>query len=166
MYRRQRENSSLNNIPTNTNVSLVTEAEANQGGAPERVMSVNAIPDIILLSTLVIDFVEYYNLPSTKKLKNTNYGMYLNTLYDKFEKLPTSMIKLLSDDDNQVENLEKIINMLETLSSVKRGEVNLETAHDEFTEKQNEAYFYPAFGGKEKLMQDIKDKGGDVDNVK
>ena len=166
MYRRQRENSSLNNIPTNTSVSLVSEAEANQGGAPERVMSVNAIPDITLLSTLVIDFVEYYNMPSTQKLKNTNYGAYLNTLYDKFEKLPTSMIKLLSDDDNQVENLEKIINMLETLSSVKRGEVSLETAHDIFTEKQNEAYFYPAFGGKEKLMQDIKDKGGDLDNVK
>jgi hypothetical protein len=165
MYRRQRE-TQKNNLPSNTNVSLVSEAEANQGGAPERVMSVNAIPDIILLSTLVIDFVEYYNLPSTKKLRDTNYGAYLNTLYDRFEKLPTSMIKLLSDDDNQVENLQKIINMLETLSSVKRGEVSLDKAHDDFTEKQNEAYFYPAFGGKEKLMQDIKDKGGDVDNVK
>jgi hypothetical protein len=128
-------------------------------------MSVNAIPDITLLSTLVIDFVEYYNLPSTKKLKNTNHGAYLNTLYDRFEKLPASMIKLLSDDENQVENLEKIINMLETLSSVKRGEVSLETAHDTFTEKQNESYFYPAFGGKDKLMQDIKDKGGNVDDV-
>jgi hypothetical protein len=161
MYRRQRE-TQKNNLPTNTSVSLVSEAEANQGGAPERVMSVSAIPDITLLSTLVIDFVEYYNMPSTKKLRDTNHGMYLNTLYDKFEKLPTSMIKLLSDDDNQVENLEKIINMLETLSSVKRGEVSLDKAHDDFTEKQNEAYFYPAFGGKEKLMQDIKDKGGDV----
>jgi hypothetical protein len=165
MYRKQRE-TQKNNLPTNTSVSLVSEAEANQGGAPERVMSVNAIPDIILLSTLVIDFVEYYNMPSTKKLRDTNHGAYLNTLYDKFEKLPTSMIKLLSDDDNQVENLEKIINMLETLSSVKRGEVSLDKAHDDFTEKQNEAYFYPAFGGKEKLMQDIKDKGGDLDNVK
>ncbi len=161
MYRRQRE-TQKNNLPTNTSVSLVSEAEANQGGAPERVMSVNAIPDITLLSTLVIDFVEYYNLPSTKKLRDTNHGAYLNTLYDKFEKLPTSMIKLLSDDDNQVENLEKIINMLETLSSVKRGEVSLDKAHDDFTEKQNEAYFYPAFGGKDKLMQDIKDKGGDI----
>ncbi len=161
MYRKQRE-TQKNNLPNNTSVSLVSEAEANQGGAPERVMSVNAIPDITLLSTLVIDFVEYYNMPSTKKLRDTNHGAYLNTLYDKFEKLPTSMIKLLSDDDNQVENLEKIINMLETLSSVKRGEVSLDKAHDDFTEKQNEAYFYPAFGGKEKLMQDIKDKGGDI----
>ena len=166
MYRKQRENPKLQNIPTNTSVSLVSEAEANQGGAPERVMSVNAIPDITLLSTLVIDFVEYYNMPSTKKLKNTNHGAYLNTLYDKFEKLPTSMIKLLSDDEHQIENLEKIIIMLETLSSVKRGEVSLDKAHDEFTEKQNEAYFYPVFGGKEKLMQDIKDKGGDVGDNK
>ena len=104
-------------------------------------------------------------MTSTKKLRDTNHGSYLNTLYDKFEKLPASMIKLLSDDENQVENLEKIINMLETLSSVKRGEVSLETAHDTFTEKQNESYFYPAFGGKDKLMQDIKDKGGNVDDV-
>lgn len=55
--------------------------------------------------------------------------------------------------------------MLETLSSVKRGEVSLDKAHDAFTEKQNEAYFYPAFGGKDKLMQDIRDRGGNVDNV-
>ncbi len=165
MYRRQRENKlQTNNVDVN-NVSLVSESEANMGGAPERVMSVNAIPDITMLSTLVVDFVEYYNLPSTKKLRDTNHGAYLNTLYDKFEKLPTSMIKLLSDDENQVENLEKIINMLETLSSVKRGEVSLDNAHDAFTEKQNEAYFYPAFGGKDKLMQDIKDRGGNVDNV-
>lgn len=104
MYRRQRENKlQTNNVDVN-NVSLVSEAEANMGGSSERVMSVNAIPDITMLSTLVVDFVEYYNLPSTKKLRDTNHGAYLNTLYDKFEKLPASMIKLLSDDENQVEN--------------------------------------------------------------
>jgi hypothetical protein len=52
--------------------------------------------------------------------------------------------------------------MLETLSKVKDGKITLQSAHDEFTEKQNEDYFYPAFGGKDKLIQDIKDKGGDI----
>jgi len=83
-------------------------------------------------------------------------------LFDKFEKLPASMIKLLSDEEEQVQNLQKIITMLETLSKVKDGKITLQSAHDEFTEKQNEDYFYPAFGGKDKLIQDIKDKGGDI----
>jgi hypothetical protein len=91
--------------------------------------------------------------------------MYLNTLYDKFEKLPTSMIKLLSEDDpdTRADNLAKIIDLLETLGKVKKGEISLEKANDDYTEKQNEAYFYPAFGGKDKLMDDIKSKGGKIE---
>lgn len=165
MYRRQKEN--FNNGPNNSNmpndakVELVNESEAQQSGM-DRQMSVDAIPDVTLLSQMVVDFIEYYDMPSTKTLKNTNYPFYLNSLYDKFNKLPMSMIKLLSEEDQIVraENLEKIIDLLQTLGKVKKGELSLDSACDDFTEKQNEAYFYPAFGGKDKLVQDIKNKGG------
>ncbi len=161
MYRQQRESGKLNIKTDNPNVSLVSEAEANQEGM-DRKMSVDAIPDITLLSSLVVDFVEFYNDPSVQKVRKTDHARYLNMMFEKFEKLPMSMIKLLSDEEEQIQNLQKIITLLETLSKVKQGQVSLQDAHDEFTEKQNEEYFYPAFGGKDKLIQDIKDKGGDV----
>lgn len=162
MYRKQRESQGLNYMPSNdARVSLVSEEEANVDGM-DRVMSVDAIPDITLLSSLVVEFVEFYGDVEVKKVRDSDYPKYLNMMFDKFEKLPMSMIKLLSDEENQVQNLQKIIDLLETLSKVKSGEVNIESARDEFIEKQNESYFYPAFGGKDKLMQDIKDKGGDI----
>ena len=52
---------------------------------------------------------------------------------------------------------------LNFLEKLKKGGESLEKANDEFTEKQNEAYFYPAFGGKDKLMDDIKSKGGKLE---
>jgi hypothetical protein len=162
MYGQQHQPS--NNFKLNTsdpNVSLVSEAEANQEGM-DRQMSADAIPDITLLSSLVVDFIEFYNDPSIAKVRKLDHARYLNMMFEKFEKLPASMIKLLSDEEEQVQNLQKIITMLETLSKVKDGEISLQMAHDEFTEKQNEDYFYPAFGGKDKLIQDIKDKGGDI----
>jgi esterase/lipase len=162
MYRKQRESQGLNYKPSNdAKVSLVSEEEANVDGM-NRVMSIDAIPDMTLLSSLVVDFVEFYGDSEVKKVRDSDYSKYLNMMFDKFEKLPMSMIKLLSDEENQVQNLQKIIDLLETLSKVKSGEVNIESARDEFIEKQNESYFYPAFGGKDKLMQDIKDKGGDI----
>ena len=93
-------------------------------------------------------------------MRKTNYANYLNLMYDRFNKMPASMIKLLSDDDNRAMNLAKLIDMLETLGKVKNGNKDLEEARDEFVEKQNEEYFYPAFGGKEKLIKDIEAKGG------
>jgi hypothetical protein len=166
MYRRERERNNIPNIPNipnDTKIELLTEAEANQSGM-DRKMSVGAIPDIEELSSMVVEFIEYYDMQSTKKLRDTNYPVYLNSLYDKFNKMPMSMIKLLSEEDQQVraENLTKIIDLLETLSKVKKGEVTLDKACDDFTEKQNEAYFYPAFGGKDKLVEDIRSKGGNV----
>ncbi len=163
MYRRQRENLNKGEAVSDARMELVSEKEATQGG--ERTMSVDAIPDVTELSTMVVDFIEYYDMPSTKVLRDTNYPSYLNSLYDKFNKMPMSMIKLLSEDDpdTRSDNLAKIIDLLETLGRVKKGEMSLEKANDDFTEKQNEAYFYPAFGGKDKLIDDIKSKGGKIE---
>ena len=144
----------------NSNVQLITEDELNE--KDKRVMSVSAIPDVLELSKKVVEFIEFYDDPNTKNLRLTNYPMYLNTMYERFEKMPTSMITILSDDKNRAENLEKIINMLEVLGDVKKGNKNIEEARDEFVEKTNEEYFYPAFGGKEQLIKDIEAKGGKI----
>jgi len=139
-------------------VEIVREDELQE--QDKRVMSVSAIPNILELSNLVIEFLEFYD--NNKTLRETNMGQYLNLMYEKFSNMPSSMIKLLSDEENRSTNLSKIIDMLETLSQVKKGNKNLEEARDEFVEKVNEEYFYPSFGGKEKLIQSIEDKGGKI----
>ena len=107
----------------NTNVQLIREDELDE--KDKRVMSVSAIPDVLELSRKVVEFIEFYDDPNTKNLRLTNYPMYLNTMYERFEKMPTSMITILSDDKNRAENLEKIINMLEVLGDVKKGNKNI-----------------------------------------
>ena len=70
MYRQQRESQNKGFAPANSKVDLVSAEEANQGGQ-EREMSVDAIPDVTDLSTMVVDFIEYYDKPSTKLLRET-----------------------------------------------------------------------------------------------
>jgi len=131
-------------------------------------MDIKAIPNIEVLSSKVVEFIEFYDDPKTKKLRETNNGAYLNLLYDRFEILPLSMIKLLSEPDKQAraQNLEKIILLLEKLAEVKLGKRNLETTRDEFLEENNEKYFYPAFGGKDALVKFAEEQGEDVSNFK
>lgn len=140
-----------------TNVELVTGDQVEEQN--NRVMSVSAIPDVVELSNKMIEFLEFYDDPVNVNLRKTNYPNYLNAMYEKFEKMPASMISLLSDEKNRAENLEKLIIMLETLGRVKKGEKDLEEARDEFVEERNEEYFYPAFGGKEQMIKDLEAKG-------
>jgi len=152
MFRNSLEN-------TNNKIDIITEEEAGQ---ENRQMSVSAIPNVTQLSNMMIEFLEFYDDPKIAKTRKSNYANYLNLMYEKFEKMPASMIKLLSDEENRAMNLAKLIDMLETLGQVKNGNKNIEEARDEFVEKQNEEYFYPAFGGKDQLIKDIESKGGKI----
>ena len=160
MFSRYQQEQNKNINSSNPNLQLITEDQLDE--KDKRVMSVSAIPDVLELSRKVVEFIEYYDNPATKNLRLTNYPVYLNTLYEKFEKMPASMITILSDEKNRVANLEKVINMLEVLGKVKNGSKNIEEARDEFVEKNNEEYFYPAFGGKDQLIKDIEAKGGKI----
>jgi hypothetical protein len=149
----------MSNITVNSksNVSIVSEKDApNQ---PNRVMSVDAIPDVVLLSQKVLDFIEFYDRPDIKKIRLETYPTYLNMLYDKFNMLPSSMIKLLSDENNRRENLKGIIQMLESLQQVKMGKKSLEQVHNDFVEDKNEKFFYPTFGGKDNLEKTLREEG-------
>jgi hypothetical protein len=149
----------MSNITVNSksNVSVVSEKDVPD--ETKRVMSVNAIPDVVLLSQKVLDFIEFYDRPDIVKMRLDTYPMYLNLLYDEFNMLPSSMIKLLSDEQNRRENLKGIIQMLESLQQVKMGKVSLESVHDEFVEDKNERFFYPTFGGKANLEKTLREEG-------
>jgi len=158
MLKRQEENKNTQKVKSDTNNPAV---ELIRGGdLEEDKMDINAIPDIELLSSKVVEFLEFYDEPSIVKLRKENHPHYLFKLYERFEVLPASMIKLLSEPNQRLrtQNVEKIIMLLERLYEVKTGKRNLEATRDEFLEENNEEYFYPAFGGKEKLMKLAEEK--------
>jgi hypothetical protein len=149
----------MSNITINSKSNLSVVSENDAPDEAKRVMSVDAIPDVVLLSQKVLDFIEFYDSPDTVKMRADSYPHYLNSLYENFSMLPSSMIKLLSDEKNRRENLKGIIQMLESLQQVKMGKVSLEQVHNEFVEDKNERFFYPTFGGKANLEKTLREEG-------
>ena len=64
-------------------------------------------------------------------MKKNNLSQYNFIVNERFSNLPVSMLKLLSDTENRVSNLEKILDMINTLRSVKNGEKTYENAENE-----------------------------------
>jgi hypothetical protein len=111
------------------------------------------IPDLEKLTNNVLDFIEFINKPETIKLKAESTGNYNYIINEKFADLPLSMIKLLSDTENRAKNLEKVLDMITMLRSVKNGQKSFGDAENEFMEKRSEEYLYPAFGGRDNFYR-------------
>ena len=135
MLKRQKEtNNTVNRETNNPAVELL-----RGGDFEEDRMDINAIPDIELLSSKIVEFLEFYDEPTIVRLRKENHSHYLFKLYERFEILPASMIKLLSEPNQRLrtQNVEKIIMLLERLAEVKAGKRNLESTRDEFLEENN-----------------------------
>jgi len=117
------------------------------------VPDINAIPDLTLLTTKLLEFIEFEEKEETQKLKTNDKGQYNYILNEKFEMLPPTMIKLLSEKEKRTENLQKVMDMLRLLKNVKEGKTNFEKAENEFMEKRSEEYLYPVFGGRDKFYE-------------
>jgi hypothetical protein len=113
----------------------------------------NNIPDLTLLTTKILEFIEYHDDPVTQELIKTNKGSYNLTLSERFEIIPIAMIKLLSDIKNRASNLEKIMDMISMLEKVKNGSNSLQNAEEVFFEKRASEYLYPQFGGRENFYK-------------
>jgi hypothetical protein len=168
MFTRQQENNNGVNEKVTNKINNPSVELIKGGNLEEDKMDINAIPDIQLLSSKVVEFLEFYDKPEIVKLRKENHSNYLFKLYERFEVLPASMIKLLSEPNKtlRTENVEKIIILLERLAEVKAGTRNLEDTRDDFLEENNEKYFYPAFGGKKELMKLAEEKGEDISKIK
>ena len=136
---------------------------------------VNAIPDLLQLTDKILEFIEFYDKPEMKKLREENMGNYNYIIGEKFTMLPPSMIKLLSDEENRVSNLEKLMEMLRLLQTVKDGKNTFENTENDFFEKRAEEYIYPKFGGRDnfykvseeyKKQQELEDKKNKKKNNK
>lgn len=114
---------------------------------------ISAIPDLTLMTTKLLEFIEFEEKEETQKLKEENRGNYNYVIYKEYSMLPPTMIKLLSEKEKRTENLQKVMDMLRLLTNVKEGKTNFEHAENEFMEKRSEEYLYPIFGGREKFYQ-------------
>lgn len=114
---------------------------------------VNAIPDLEKLTDKILEFIEFYDKPEIKKLRDEQRGNFNYMVGEQFSMLPPAMIKLLSDEENRASNLEKLMEMLSLLQSVKDGKNSFEKTENDFFEKRAEEYIYPKFGGRENFYK-------------
>ena len=141
-----------------------------------REASVDAIPDLDVLTGHVYEILEYLSRPQVKNLLRTNdtaVKMHLNNKYA--ETVPLGVIGLLMDEKNIEEHVERLLRMFENLRRAKTGDVSLEDAHKELADDVNNRYCYSKFGSKEafekaienEVMKEQKKKGnlkkGDLD---
>lgn len=115
--------------------------------------NISNIPDLVEMTNKLIEFIEFSDKPETIKLKENNIGNYNYIISNRFTILPSSMIKLLADREKRSEHLQKILEMIDLLKSVKSGSKSYESAETEFIEKRSEEYLYPQFGGKDNFYK-------------
>ena len=122
-------------------------------------MSANAIPDIDELLEHVDELFKFVETNNMLKLEKENKQEFESKIYAKFNtKLPMKMIGLFVEK-NRYENLDSVLDMLDTLRDIKNGKKDINEEHEKFTNKQTEKYLYPPFGGKEKFEKAMKQKG-------
>jgi len=124
------------------------------------------IPDLEKLTDDLLGFIDFIDKPDIRKLKESNKGQFNFLINEQFPNLPLSMIRLLSDYENRSQNLEKILDMINLLRTVKKEEKSLENAENEFVEKRAEEYLYPAFGGKENFYKVAEENKNNKNNKK
>jgi hypothetical protein len=111
------------------------------------------IPDLTLLTTKILEFIEFSDDPITHELLETNKNGYNLIIDERFSMIPFAMMRLLSDKQNRAVNLEKIMDMISMLNKVKNGDDSLENAENDFFEKRASEYLYPQFGGRDNFYK-------------
>jgi glucosamine 6-phosphate synthetase-like amidotransferase/phosphosugar isomerase protein len=135
--------------------SIVSEKDIkNQDDVVQHNPAEIADPDCLIKN--VLRAIEIMDTDDMIKLQEESYPRFMNKVIDEIPDIQTSMIKILSDRQNRVQNLERILQIIETLRKVKFGNLNMESAYANFVEEQNEKYIYPQFGGKKEFEQKYK----------
>jgi hypothetical protein len=113
-------------------VEMVTTdqmSDAERNSVFNREASVDAIPDIDVLTSHVYEILEYIKLSSTQKLMETNdcaVKMYLNNKYA--DTVPLGIITILMEKDQWEEHIPRLLNMFDVLKSAKKGNLSLDDA--------------------------------------
>jgi hypothetical protein len=117
-----------------------------------RESSVDAIPDLTILSGYIYDILVYLEKKETKKLLKINESAVRMLLNEKYaDSVPLGIIDMLMEEDNKEENIDRIVKILESLKRVKRGELSIEDGLNNLTDDINERYCYSKYGSKEEF---------------
>jgi len=107
----------------------------------DRKLSVDAIPDLDLLTSHVCEILEYLDKPSTVQMLKTNPSVIEGLLNNKYaDTVPYSILKLLLDRENVVENTRMLISLFERLNDAKTGKVDLEELQKSFAIEMQKKY--------------------------
>ena len=125
-------------------------------------MDPKAIPDLDELIEIINDMMEFMDTPVMKELEMRDRDEFESVVHMKYNNtiIPFRIIVLLTSED-RYDNLDRLLDMFDTLDKIKKGEKNIFEEADKFGEKKNEEYVYPNFGGKEnfiKMLEDDKKK--------
>ena len=118
--------------------------------------SIEAIPDIDVLTGNVLEILRYLENPETKRLMTINESaikMYLNNKYA--DSVPYGIISLLMDEENRFENVERMVRMFESLNNAKNGKISLENAEKNLADEVTERYIYSKYGSKEAFDREL-----------
>lgn len=123
----------------------------------DREASIDAIPDLDILTGHVYEIICYLEKPETSKLLKKNDSavkMYLNSKYA--DTVPLGIITILMEEDNRIENIERLLRLFDQLRKAKSGQISLDDAEKNITDEVNERYLYSEYGSKEAFEAALK----------
>uniref|UniRef100_A0A6C0ECG1 Uncharacterized protein n=1 Tax=viral metagenome TaxID=1070528 RepID=A0A6C0ECG1_9ZZZZ len=118
--------------------------------------SADSIPNLVELTNNILSLVDFLDKPEIIELEKNDERIYFQSVIEKFDKVPMSIIRLMMERENRDINLEKLINLIQTLKSVKNGKKNINNAFEQYKSQLEEEYIYPKFGGKEEFEKQMK----------
>jgi hypothetical protein len=143
----------------NTNgmkVDLVDMKEAmndpNAEVMEESEASVDAIPDLEVLTKNLVDILEYLDKPEVKTICAKDDSVIRMSLINKYaDSVPLKFIDLFMDKDpvHKAESVERTMRWIEQLAKAKAGTISLEEASQGLVNEVNNRYVYSKYGSKE-----------------
>jgi hypothetical protein len=143
--------------------------------------SVEAIPDLDVLTGTVYEVLMYLEKTETKKIMKKDSHIIRNYLYNTYsDKMPPSAINLLlqgRDKDTEENrklidsNIERLLNMFELLKKAKKREISLDDAQKTIVD---DVFKHSEYGSKESfenalskaMMEEGKNNMKNIDKVK
>lgn len=154
MIRQSKTNTPNDNIK----VEMVTAdqmTDEDRRAVFDREATVDAIPDLDVLTSRVYEILLYLEKPETCRLLKTNDSAVKMHLNNKYPDVPLGIITVLLEEDSRIENIERILRIFDSLRKAKEGQVSLEDAEKNLVDDVNERYLYRKYGSKEQFEAEL-----------
>jgi hypothetical protein len=123
--------------------------------------SVDAIPDLDVLTATIVEILEYLEQSEVKKICAKDDSLIRMSLINKYaDKLPLKFIDLFMDKNEQhkQESVERTLIWIENMARVKAGKASLEDVSKQLVEEVNQRYVYSKYGSKENFEKVLRNE--------